>query len=720
MTGYLTLAERDDGIVIVAMADPSGRMNRTTGQFKSELEALMDRWAAVPPKGVILLSDRPDFGVGGDVDEIARLAADGAAAACADSARIKAVFRRIETAGFPVVAVLAGLAVGGSLELALACHARFAVDAPATRMGLPETTIGLIPGAGGLVRSLHMLGFDAALDLVLSGRLIGAAEAEALGWIDGRGPDRAVLIERAAAFIAANPAPRKPWDRRGYALPGGAFYASPARYIGLQSRVAAERARAGGRERAAITAMECLVHASACGFADGERIESRGFARQACSAEATARIGLALKDKSVLRRAPSRPKGIASAAPPRRVGIIGAGIMGAGIAFANARAGVDVLLADVSPEAAEAGLARVRADCERAVKRGHMNSAERDTLLARVRAVAGIEALQDCDLLIEAVFEDIDLKTQTMQVLERQVAPGGMIASNTSALSIADIGAGLERPDRFIGLHFFSPVDRMHLVEIVRGQATSDATLAAAHDYANLLGKMPIVVRDSHGFFASRVFQKFIYEAAAMVGEGIPPAEIEAGALLAGYPAPPLSLIDDTSLSLSVRVIEGAAAAARARGVAPENHPGERVIQALVAKGREGRRNGRGFYDHGPEGKALWPGLAEAFPPVPAPAPESIGERFLLAQVADVLRCLAEGVIASEAEVNSGAIRAIGFPAWTGGPLRLIGRLGEEGYLARASALAAAHGARFDPGMDGAALARLLAAARDFDAAPTT
>lgn len=719
MSSYFHSGTREDGIVLLRMADPSGSTNRTTDQFKLELDALLTAWAARPPTGVIVLSDRPDFGVGGDVDQIAAFAAEGAAAVVADSQRIKALFRRIEQAGFPVVACLRGLAVGGGLELALACHARIGIADRPLRIGLPECTIGLIPGAGGLLRSVHMLGLQRAIDLATSGRLIGGEEALAIGWLDTLVPDEAAAVVEATRRILAEPAPVKPWDRRGYRLSGGGLFADPARYLALQTKSAGFLARDGGRNRAATTAATAACHIAACGFADGGLIESRAFARQALSPEATARIGVALKDKSVLKRAPSRPAGVERAAAPRRVGIIGAGMMGAGIAFANARVGIEVLLADQTLEGAEAGLGRVRHDADRALKRGQIGAAEHSALIARVTPVEGIAALTGCDLLIEAVFEDIGLKKSVMAQLERQVEPGGMVASNTSALSISDIGTALQNPARFIGLHFFSPVDRMHLVEIVRGAQTSDATLAAAWDYAATLGKMQIVVQDSHGFFASRVFQKFIYEAAAMVYEGIPAAIIENAALLAGYPAPPLSLIDDTSLALSVRVIEGAAAANAAKGLPPENHPGEAVIRRLAGQGRTGRSAGAGFYDYdGADGKTLWPGLAAMAPCVVAADVDLLAERYFYAQLADVLRCLSEGVIASAAEVNSGAIRAIGFPAWTGGPLRLIGRIGHAAYLSRAAELTALHGARFDPGLNSVvALEMLLAQAAAFDAA---
>lgn len=720
MTPYLTETLTDD-ILTVTLADPSGTMNRTTEQFKDELDRLLARLESAPVRGVILRTDRDAFGVGGDVDQIAALAAAGASESFADSQRIKALFRRIERLGLPVVALIEGMAVGGSFELALACHACFALDDDAIRLGFPESSIGLIPGAGGLVRTVHLLGCDAALPLIAEAKLITPSQAAGLGLLTGVAPDRAGILHAAHAWIADNPAPVRPWDGKRHKVPGGGHFDRRGRYLAMQGRASGEIRRGNGREMAALTALSAICDVAACGFADGEVIESRAFAKQAISAEAEARIGLTLKDKSVLKRAPSRPAGIAPQPLPQRVGVLGAGLMGAGIAFANARAGIAVTLADVSSEATARGLDQIRADVARALRRNQMSEAEGEALLGRVTPGDGIESLAGCDLMIEAVFEDIDLKKTVLREMEGLLPADGRLASNTSALSITGIASGLERPERFLGLHFFSPVDRMHLIEIVVGARTSDQMLAFAHDYTRALRKQPITVADSHGFFASRVFQKFIYEAAAMVGEGIPAARIENAALQAGYPAGPLALIDDTALTLSIQVIAHAAEAARAKGLPPENHPGEAVIQTMVDRhGREGRRAGAGFYDYADGAKTLWPGLASLAPAPAEAALDEIADRFLTAQCCDVLRCLHEGVIRSAAEVNTGAIRAIGFPAWTGGPLRLIAREGAAAFLDRTRTLALKQGARFDlPADTPAQLDALLLRAARFDTEPS-
>ena len=334
----------------------------------------------------------------------------------------------------------------------------------------------------------------------------------------------------------------------------------------------------------------------------------------------------------------------------------------------------------------------------------------------------GIPTLAGCDLIIEAVFEDIDLKKSVLHEMEALLPETGRLATNTSALSVTGLAEALDNPDRFLGLHFFSPVDRMNLVEIVTGGQTSDAMLAYAHDYTRSLRKQPITVADSHGFFASRVFQKFIYEAAALVGEGVPAALIENAALQAGYPAGPLALIDDTALTLSIKVIEHAAEAAIAKGKPRESHPGERVIFSLVEDhGREGRRAGAGFYDYDETGKTLWPGLVDLARGTGTATIDDIAERYPTAQCCDVLRCLEEGVIRSAAEVNTGAVKAIGFPAWTGGPLRLIASEGADAFLARCQKLATRHGERFAlPFTTAADLQALLDTATAFDTEPTT
>lgn len=697
MRQYL-ISEHDtvSGVTIVTMDDPSGGNNRTTGQFKTELAELLDQLGETPVRGLIFRSAKADFGVGGDVDQIAQLAEKGAAASFADSQRIKALFRRIELLGLPVVALIEGMAVGGSFELALACHARFALDNDAIRLGFPETSIGLIPGAGGLVRTLHMVGLDAAIPLVAEGKLASPRDMHARGLITGLAVTGEALLAAAKDWIEENPQPKKPWDERRHSVPGGGLFASPERHLRMQARVAGANRRGFGRQMAEVAALGALCDGAVCGFSDGEMIESRAFARQAVSNEAAARIGLSLKDKSTLKRAPSRPVGFSSVVKPGIVGIVGAGMMGAGIAYANARVGVDVRITDLDEASLERALRQVAADADRAVRRGEYDVATRDAILGRVSTVAAVDDLVGCELIVEAVFEDVGLKKNVIARLGSLVAPGGMVASNTSALSISEIGSVLADPTNFIGLHFFSPVDRMHLVEIVRGDQTSDAVLAAAHDYVRHLKKQPITVADSHGFFASRVFQKFIYEAAALIGEGVEAPLVENAALQAGYPAGPLSLLDDTSLALSVRVINGAAAAAIARNLAPENHPGEAVIKAMVDKhGRAGRSSGAGFYDYAADGKTLWNGLSELGAHGQTPTREEIAERYLTAQCCDVLRCLAEGVIRSAAEVNTGAIRAIGFPAWTGGPLRLMEAEGAPVFFSRARAMAERHGERF-------------------------
>ncbi|WP_163851805.1 3-hydroxyacyl-CoA dehydrogenase NAD-binding domain-containing protein [Pseudooceanicola aestuarii] len=722
MNSYLTEDLDPDGLLIVTLADPSGPLNRTTDQFKAELAALLDRLEAAPPKGVILRTDRDAFGVGGDVDQIAALAAAGVGESFADSQRIKALFRRIESLPLPVVCLIEGMAVGGSFELALACHAVFARADARIRLGFPECSIGLVPGAGGLLRCVHLLGEDAARSLIVDATLIAPDRALELGLVTGLAENRDALMAAARAWIAENATPARPWDRKRHKVPGGGPYDRRGRYLARQGHVSGLVKRGHGRQMARITALSAICDVAACGFADGALIESRAFARQATSAEARACIGLEIKDKSVLKRAPSRPQGVPAQVLPTRVGILGAGLMGAGIAFANARAGYPVALADVTREAADRGMAQVRADVDRALRRSQMTAAEGAALLARVTPGVGTAHLAGCDLMIEAVTEDIGLKQRVLREMETLLPPEGRLASNTSALSITGIAQALARPEAFLGLHFFSPVDRMHLVEIVVGARTGDAMLALAHDYSRSLRKQPITVADSHGFFASRVFQKFIYEAAALVGEGVPAALIENAALQAGYPAGPLSLIDDTALTLSLKVIDHAAEAAIASGHAPENHPGEAIIRTLALDhGREGRRAGAGFYDYTPTGKFPWPGLADLASRRlrPTPAPEEIAERYLTAQCCDVLRCLAAGVIRSSAEVNAGAIRAIGFPAWTGGPLRLIAEEGAAPFLARSRALADRHGARFAlPFTNTDALAALLDRAETFDTEP--
>ncbi|MEN9545226.1 MAG: hypothetical protein RLZZ598_2059, partial [Pseudomonadota bacterium] len=648
-------------------------------------------------RGVILASAKSSFFAGADLKAVLEIKPEAVPAVFAEVELSKRQFRRLEQLGRPVVACLAGTALGGGWELALAAHQRIALADPKIQFGLPEVTLGLLPGASGVTKTVRLLGLLEAMPYLVEGKTLRPAEAHQLGLVGELVASPDELRTAAVKWIEAHPNAVQPWDVKGYKIPGGTPSAPKvAQALAIGPSMLRQKTR--GLYPAPEAILACMVEGAQVDFDTALRIESRWLATLVASPVTHALIGVFF-DRNLIKSGASRPKGVPGW-KAGKVGILGAGMMGAGIAYANAMRGVPCVLKDVSLERAEQGKSYTKKLSDKRVARGATSAEQQVATLALITPTASAEDLRGCELIIEAVFEQRALKTRVTQEAEPMLAEGGFFASNTSTLPITGLAAASARPQKFIGLHFFSPVDKMELVEIIKGRDTDAETLARAFDYVLQIAKTPIVVNDSRGFYTSRTFGTFVMEGCAMLEEGIPAPVIENAALAAGMPVGPLAVLDETSLSLSVHVMEQTAADLAAEGQRVEKRPGEALVERMVKEfKRPGRAGGGGFYDY-PEGgrKRLWPGLKDSFEkPGVAWDIAELRDRILYRQAVETLRCLAEGVLESGHDANIGSIFGIGFPAWTGGAWRFIEAQGLDAFCARARALALKHGARFAP-----------------------
>ncbi|WP_211266201.1 3-hydroxyacyl-CoA dehydrogenase NAD-binding domain-containing protein [Streptomyces catenulae] len=705
--------EQDEtGVVTLVLDDPGQSANTMNDAFKTSLTAVADRLEAEADtvRGIIVTSAKKTFFAGGDLRELIAVTPEGAQQAFDAGMRIKRDLRRIETLGKPVVAALNGAALGGGYEIALACHHRIALDTPGTKIGLPEVTLGLLPAGGGVTRTVRLLGIaDALLKVLLQGTQYNAVRAKDAGLIHDVAATPEELLAKARAFIDEHPASQQPWDVKGYRIPGGTpaqpkFAANlPAFPANLPAFPANLKKQLNGAPYPAPrNILAAAVEGSQVDFETAQTIEARYFTELVTGQISKNMIQAFFFDLQAVNSGASRPKDI----EPRTVGkvaVLGAGMMGAGIAYSCARAGLEVVLKDVSPEAAAKGKAYSEGLLAKALARGRTTERKRDELLARITPTADPQDLAGCDVVIEAVFEDAALKHKVFQEIEQIVAPDALLCSNTSTLPISQLAEGVERDTDFIGLHFFSPVDKMPLVEIIKGERTGDEALARAFDLVRTIRKTPIVVNDSRGFFTSRVIGQFINEGVAMVGEGLDPASVEQAAAQAGYPAKVLSLMDELTLTLPRKIRRETQRAVEAAGGTWAPHPSDAVVDRMVDEfGRTGRSGGAGFYDYAEDGSrgGLWPGLREHFTRPDADVPfRDMRERMLFSEALDTVRCLEEGVLTSVADANIGSILGIGFPGWTGGVLQYINGYegGLPGFVARARELATAYGDRFAP-----------------------
>lgn len=691
--------QRDQqGIVTLTLDMPGQRANTMNAVYREAMVSTLDRLEAecTEISGVIITSAKKTFFAGGDLNELIRVSPAEAEFFYRMVLGLKAQLRRLETLGRPVVAAINGAALGGGWELALACHYRIALDLPETQLGLPEVTLGLLPGGGGIVRMVRLLGVEKALPYLLEGKQLRPRQAFAAGLIHALADDQQSMLDMARAWILANPDARQPWDDKGYKLPGGTP-AQPALAQMLPIAPAVLRSKTQGCFPAPEKILCAAVEGAQVDFDTAQIIETRYFTELACGQVAKNMIGTFWFQLNKIKAGDSRPAGL----PTRRIGklgVIGAGMMGAGIAYVAAKAGIEVVLKDVSLAAADKGKAYSAGLLDKQLARGQLSSDQRDLCLARIKATADDSDFAGCELIIEAVFENRGLKAQVMAAAEQQALPDALLASNTSTLPITGLAQAVTRQDNFIGLHFFSPVERMPLVEIIRGAQTSDQALARAFDFVMQINKTPIVVNDSRGFFTSRVFSTYTSEGIAMLGEGVPAALIENLARQTGMPVGPLAVSDEVSLSLMSHIREQTRKDLLAEGQAVPAHPAFAVIDRMLELQRPGKAAGGGFYDYPAGGKKqLWPGLIKEFGAAASLPLEDVRDRLLFVQALETVRCLQEGVLQSTADANVGSIFGIGFAAWTGGALQYINQYPLTAFVARAKQLAEGYGERFQP-----------------------
>ncbi|MGW1168566.1 3-hydroxyacyl-CoA dehydrogenase NAD-binding domain-containing protein [Streptomyces sp. NPDC002550] len=698
--------EQDDtGVVTLVLDDPNQSANTMNQAFRASITAIAARAEAEKDsiRGIIYTSAKKTFFAGGDLKDMIKAGPEDAQQVFDTATEIKNALRRIETLGKPVVAAVNGAALGGGYEIALASHHRIALDAPGSKIGLPEVTLGLLPAGGGVTRTVRLMGItDALLKVLLQGTQYNPRRALENGLVHEVAATEEEMLAKARAFIDAHPESRQPWDVPGYKIPGGTP-ANPKFAANLPAFPASLRKQTNGAPYPAPrNIMAAAVEGSQVDFETAITIETRYFTELVTGQTAKNMIQAFFFDLQAVNSGANRPKGI-EARKVRKVAVLGAGMMGAGIAYSCARAGIDVVLKDVSLEAAAKGKAYSEKLCAKAVAKGRTSQEKADALLALITPTAEAADLAGCDAVIEAVFEDTALKHKVFQEIESVVAPDALLCSNTSTLPITTLAEGVERQADFIGLHFFSPVDKMPLVEIIKGERTGDEALARAFDLVRQINKTPIVVNDSRGFFTSRVIGHFINEGVAMVGEGIEPASVEQAAAQAGYPAKVLSLMDELTLTLPRKIRNETRRAVEEAGGTWTAHPAEAVIDRMVDEfGRTGRSGGAGFYDYTEDGKraGLWPGLREHFGKSGYEIPfRDMQERMLFSEALDTVRLLEEGVLTSVADANIGSIFGIGFPGWTGGVLQYINGYegGLPGFVARARELAERYGERFTP-----------------------
>jgi 3-hydroxyacyl-CoA dehydrogenase / enoyl-CoA hydratase / 3-hydroxybutyryl-CoA epimerase len=707
--------EKADGIVNLVIDDPSQSSNTMNQAYRDSMENAVNQLVedistdSDSIKGVIVSSGKKTFFAGGDLKLMTQATPADSEEIFENIQSIKATLRKLETCGKPVVAAINGAALGGGLEIGLACHHRIAAEG-GYEIGLPEVTLGLLPGGGGVTRTVRMFGLqDALMNVLLQGPRMKPAQAKDTGLVD-EVVDADQLLPAAQAWIESvqddENAAVQPWDREGYKIPGGAP-SSPKLAQFLPAFPSNLRKQIKGADyRAPKNIMAAAVEGAQVDFETATRIESRYLIELITGQQFKNMTQAFFFDLGSINAGGSRPDGI----EPRKftkVAVLGAGMMGAGIAYVSAKAGMEVVLKDVDLAAAEKGKAYSEKLLAKQLEKGRTTQEKVDEFLSRITPTDDYADLEGCDLVVEAVFESVDIKHQVFGELEPIVKSDALLGSNTSTLPITGLAEGVKRSEDFIGIHFFSPVDKMPLVEIIAGEKTSDATIAGALDYVQQIKKTPIVVNDSRGFFTSRVIGHFINEGLAMLGEGVNPSSLERAATQAGFPVGVLQISDELNLELMKKIRVASKKAVEEEGGTWEKAPAEDVIDTMIELGRSSKLVGKGFFDYDENGKrtGLWPGLADTFPVAEEQPPlQDVKDRLTFVMSLDTVRCLEEGVLRTVPDANIGSIFGIGFPPMHGGALQYIngyeapdGRIGVEAFTERAQELAEKYGSHFDP-----------------------
>ena len=677
-----------DGIATLTMDYPGKTMNVIDADFMRSLSIGIDRVVADPAvKGAILTSAKDSFVAGADLlameANLDSMVSDSIEVLVEKCASLSKLVRRMETCGKPFAAAINGVAMGGGFELCLACHYRVASDTPTLVLGLPEVQIGLLPAAGGTQRLVRLIGILAATPYLLEGRHVSAAKAKEVGMIDAVvAPTE--LLDAAKKWLLEMPIATQPWDVKGFKIPGGGpldARVTPSFVVGNTLLQAATHHNLP----APLAIQSCMFEGAQLPMDKALRIESKYMASLTRGTVSRAMVRTLFVNKSKAEKGMHRPAGFA-AFKCRKLGMIGAGMMGGGIALVAAQRGIEVVLIDRDQTSAERGKGYAEKVLKRLIEKGQSTQAKADAILALITPTTDYELLRDADMVVEAVFEDRSIKAEVVKRLDAVLSEQCVLATNTSALPISLLAKATQRPERFIGLHFFSPADRMPLVEVIRGKQTSDATLAQALDFIAQLKKTPIVVNDSRGFFTSRFIGAFVDDSIGMLAEGIAPALIENCARHAGMPVGPLAITDELSIELSVHAGE-----AQAREFPDTYKPGRSVpvLKQLFEQGRLGKKMGKGFYDYDATGKRLWPGLSGLYPLcAQQPDPHVLRQRILYVQAIEAARAMEEGVLLAPADGDVGAVLGVGFPAYTGGPFCFMDGIGIAAFVAGADRLA--------------------------------
>lgn len=689
-----------DGIVTVTM-DMTGPVNAMNSEYNEAMRSTIERLEAEEGlAGVVFASAKKTFFAGADMNAVIALEADQAEELFNGIEETKGAFRRLEKLPVPVVAAINGAALGGGFELCLGCNHRIAWDDKSVVVGLPEVGLGLMPGAGGVVRLTNLLGLEKALPYLMEGKKVNAAKALQSGMIHETVESLENLVPRAKAYILENrdneSAALQPWDQKGFKIPGGNINhpkVSQIAFMAPQQLMQKTRDLLPAPKRILGVAVEAVRG----DFETALRVETRKMVSLVTSPVAKNMMTTFFFQMEQVKNGASRPSAF-ERTKVAKVGVIGAGMMGQGISHVSAMAGIDVVLKDVSLEAAEKGKAYTEALLDKAISRGRADEAKKETVLGFITATDSDEDLEGCDLIIEAVFEDMALKKKVIKGTESRLAKGGVWSTNTSTLPITKLAEASGEPEKFIGLHFFSPVDKMPLVEIICGEKTSDETLAKAFDFVQQIRKVPIVVNDGIGFFTSRTFGQQLNEAMQMIADGLHPVRIDNLGREIGLPIGPLSVLDQVSLRLNLEVVETLTAEGFISADEDLRPEGSALLKTLVKEhNRGGRFHGDGgFYDYNDNEKTIWPKLLELYyKPELQVSDEDIKDRLLFSSVIESLICLQDGILSSVADGNIGSVMGIAAPAWTGGYIQFVNTYGLQDFIDRCDVLAARYGERF-------------------------